>query len=129
MSTIVVGSLKEQTKIGDIDEADIVLALRESFNKDQLNFDKKEQRIMVRKYFYDKVGNNAKKIELQLPEELKPFVSSIDPAKKYQSDDDSDSPDGDSEYSDSSSPSDSDSWLSDSDSSDDCDDEEYYGYI
>ena len=76
VSTIVVGSLKEQTKIGDIDEADIVLALRESFNKDQLNFDIKKQRLMVRKYFYDKIGYYAKKNDLELPEELRPFVSS-----------------------------------------------------
>ena len=59
VSTIVVGSLKEQTKIGDIDEADIVLALSEDFNKDQLNFDKEQQKIMVRKFVYDSLGEKG----------------------------------------------------------------------
>ena len=77
VSTIVVGSLKEQTKIGDIDEADIVLALSEDFNQDQLNYDEEQQKIVVRKFVFDRVGKFAKKQNLLLPEELRPFVSRV----------------------------------------------------
>ena len=87
VSTIVVGSLKEQTKIGEIDEADIVLALNETFNQNQLNFDKEKQKIMVRKYFYDRVSKSewdfAQKKELLLPEELKLFVSDVTADEEY----------------------------------------------
>ena len=64
---IVVGSLKEGTKIGKVDEADITLALSDKF-KQHLTFQKKEQRIMIEKY--DIEGN-----KLDLPSELEYFLS------------------------------------------------------
>ena len=45
-STIVVGSLKEVTKIGQIDETDVTLMLSDRLKK-HLEFDRKEQRIMM----------------------------------------------------------------------------------
>ena len=82
VSTIVVGSLKEQTKIGDIDEADVTLTLRDSL-QNQLNFDKYTQKIMVRKYYYDKVGDGAMKSLLKLPKELEPFLSEVTEDSEY----------------------------------------------
>ena len=63
---IVVGSLKEGTKIGKIDETDITLILSERL-KIHLEFDRKQQRIMVRKYHYKELGEDVKETNLQLP--------------------------------------------------------------
>ena len=38
---------------------------------------------MVRKYFYDKAGYDAKRSDLELPEELKPFVSTDTADEEY----------------------------------------------
>ena len=73
VATIVVGSLKEGTKLGGVDEADVTLALCEKYQK-HLNFDKKLQKIMVRKYIYENISEGGQKIKLEIPEELKPFI-------------------------------------------------------
>ena len=83
VSVIIVGSLKEGTKIGDIDEADVTLALSEDFQI-HLEFDRLRQKIMVRKYFYNKLENNVSVVEfLNLPDKLKPFVCETDADAKY----------------------------------------------
>ena len=71
--SIVVGSLKENTKIGRIDETDVTLILGERLKK-HLEFDKEQQKIMVRKYHFGKLGKNADKEALKIPDELKPFL-------------------------------------------------------
>ena len=78
VATIVVGSLKEGTKVGGIDEADITLVLSETF-QNQLNFDKKNQRILVRTYYYENI-TDVNKIKLELPEALKPFMKDLRPS-------------------------------------------------
>ena len=67
----VVGSLKEQTKIGKIDETDVALIfsaekIREF--KNHLEFDPKLQKFKVKKI--DDTG-----MRIELPDELKPFVT------------------------------------------------------
>ena len=59
--------LKEGTKIGQIDEADILLALSDKF-RNYISFDKKEQRILIKKY-------NLEYIPLEWPNELIYFLS------------------------------------------------------
>ena len=78
VATIVVGSLKEGTKVGGIDEADITLALSETF-QNYLTFDKKNQRILVRTYYYENI-TDVNKIKLELPEALKPFMKDLRPS-------------------------------------------------
>ena len=73
VATIVVGSLKEGTKLGGVDEADVTLALCEKYQK-HLNFDKKLQKIMVRKYIYENISEGGQKIKLDIPEELRTFI-------------------------------------------------------
>ena len=60
-----------------------MLALSEDFNKDQLNYDEEQQKIMVRKFVYDRVGGGVVEKELLLPEELKPFVSDVTSDEEY----------------------------------------------
>ena len=66
-SPMVVGSLKEETKIFKIDEADILTSADENIKK-FLSFDKKQQRIKIKKQ-YDDYNR------LDLPDWLKIFLS------------------------------------------------------
>ena len=68
-----IGSLKEQTRIGAIDECDLYLMLSEKLRelmKTIFEFDREEQKIKVRKGYY----KDRNWIELELPGELKPFI-------------------------------------------------------
>ena len=71
---LVVGSMKEGTKVGDIDEADMTLVLDNTKFKQYFEFDSIEQRILVRKFFYSNKGWFGRKKHLELLDELKPFV-------------------------------------------------------
>ena len=63
---IVVGSMKENTKVGEIDEADVTLLMNRRYDKGFFDFDAKNQEIkLYRRYKY-----NPKEI----PEELALFV-------------------------------------------------------
>ena len=72
---IVVGSLKEQTKIGKIDESDVTLVLDPKYQK-YLEFDEKNQNIRIMKIIWDEQENKSTELVLpdDLPEELKLFV-------------------------------------------------------
>ena len=75
---IIVGSLKEGANIGDVDETDIVLVLNTNKSKDIekcLIFDKNDQQLKVRKYYWENKENGWTKRKLELPEKLKPFVT------------------------------------------------------
>ena len=77
----VVGSMKEGTKVGDVDEADMTLILdNEEFEK-YFEFDAKHQRINVKKIhyknkgFFGLLGGGS---HLKLRSELKPFIVTSD---------------------------------------------------
>ena len=76
--------MKEGTKIGKIDETDVTLILSEKL-KIHLEFDRKQQRIMVRKYHYDQLGEDVEGTYLQLPDELKQFLQAEDSRIYYGS--------------------------------------------
>ena len=75
--SIVVGSLKEQTKIGKIDESDVLLVWKKEKYKKYFEFDYKHQRLKVKRkdYQYDEQKREWVGVDLQLPEELRPFVT------------------------------------------------------
>ena len=72
-----IGSIKEGSRVGTtIDEADTILLPSDEKKKmllKSLEFNREEQRIKIRKGFYD-TGDDNKWIPLELPEELKPFA-------------------------------------------------------
>ena len=71
-----IGSIKEETRIGTIDEADTILLHseeKEKILKDILEYNRMEQKLKVRRR---KFNNDTKQwISLELPDELKPFIS------------------------------------------------------
>ena len=71
---LVVGSMKEGTKVGDIDEADITLVLDNDKFKNHFEFDSNEQRILVKRFYFTKAGNFGRKVTLKLLPELEPFL-------------------------------------------------------
>ena len=76
VTTLVVGSLKENTKVGRVDEADILLTIDDENLKKHIVFDRHDQRLKIRKaYWSGKRYSRVQKEELELPEKLKPFVS------------------------------------------------------
>ena len=71
---VIVGSLKEGANIGDVDETDILLILDEKKSEDLkklIIFDKTDQKLKVRKFYWVKNWRT----ELELPEKLEPFVT------------------------------------------------------
>ena len=73
----IVGSLKEGANIGDVEETDILLILDEKKSEDLkklIIFDKTDQKLKVRKFYWKEKGSWEKK-KLELPEEIKPFTS------------------------------------------------------
>ena len=73
---ITVGSTKEQTKIGQIDETEVLLAMDKKYEK-YFEFDSKAHKLRVKKrdYQYDEQKRKWVGVELELPEELRPFVT------------------------------------------------------
>jgi len=73
---ITVGSIKEQTKIGKIDETDVLLAMDKKYEK-YFEFDPKQHKLRVKKkdYQYDERKKEWVGVDLELPEELRPFVT------------------------------------------------------
>ena len=52
VNTLVVGSLKENTKVGKVDEADILLTINDEDLKKHIIFDRIDQRLKVRKSYW-----------------------------------------------------------------------------
>ena len=69
---ILVGSLKERTKIGFIDEADVALVMNKKYQKPYFEFDEKNQQIKLAKKKY---WRDDRYTRSDLPEELATFVS------------------------------------------------------
>ena len=70
----IIGSIKETSRVGTIDEADTLLLLSndtEDMLKKCLEYNRAEQKIKIRKRFYDHESNSQ--VRLQLPEELVEF--------------------------------------------------------
>ena len=75
--SIVVGSLKEQTKIGKIDESDVLLVWKDEKYKKYFEFEYKQQKLLVKKrdYQYNEQKSKWVGVDLELPDELRPFVT------------------------------------------------------
>ena len=70
---IMVGSLKEGTKIGFIDEADVALLMNKKYQEPYFEFDEKNQQIkLARKYYWKE---DSRYTRSELPEELATFVN------------------------------------------------------
>ena len=77
--SIVVGSIKEQTKIGKIDECDVLLVLDKRYKK-FFEFDTRNQKVGIKRTH----SQQDKRMEdLELPEELKMFVTNEEESDKY----------------------------------------------
>ena len=74
VTSTLVGSLKEQTVIGKINELDFSYVQKSETLKNILEFDRKEQKIKIRKTDWERDGARKKKT-LELPKELKDFIS------------------------------------------------------
>ena len=73
---IIVGSLKEGTKIGFVDESDVALLLNKKYDKGYFEFDEKQQVIKLAKKEIWKWSERYKRSDL--PEELAFFISKDD---------------------------------------------------
>ena len=79
-----IGSLKERTRIGAIDECDLYLMLSEHLQeifKKALEFDRQNQKILIRKGYFDERGQWTR---IDLPEELHPFLSQEKIPEEYK---------------------------------------------
>ena len=63
---IVVGSLKEETKVGDIDEADIALIVNSVYDKNYFEFDEKNQQLKLTPFYSKK--------RKYVPDEIAQFI-------------------------------------------------------